>query len=130
MSYHEICENLCPDYLAMGMTLDEYWNGDPEYAVFVRKSFQLKQKQTNYQLWLQGAYIYEALLDVSPMFHDLIKDPKPIPYAKEPYALTETDKQERERNEAEEQDKKNQATIRAWVERVNRIKTKKGAKDG
>lgn len=130
MSYHEIAENLCPDYMAMGMTYDEYWNGDPEMVTFFRKASELKRKDKNYELWLQGLYIYEALGNISPLFHDWIKDPKPIPYPKEPFPLTKEDKENRELREAEEQDKKNQATIRAWAERVNRSKSKKGAQNG
>lgn len=128
MSYHEICDNLCPDYMAMGMTWDEYWYGDPWMVQAVRKAHQLKQKQKNFELWLQGMYIYEALLDVSPVYHDFAKNPKPQPYASEPYALDENERETREKKEQEELDKQNQATIRAWAERVNRLKAEKEKK--
>lgn len=127
LSYHEIIDRLCPDYLAMGMTWDEYWNGDPEMVVAFRKAHELKRKQKNYDLWLQGMYIYEALADVSPLFHAFVKDPKPIPYSAQPYALDDEEAEKRKKNEEEDRDKKNQETVKAWAERVNRLKAKKGA---
>ena len=128
MSYDKICENACPDYLAMGMTWDEYWNGDPEMTRAFRKAYRMKREQRNFDSWLQGMYIYEALLDVSPMFHDLVKDPKPVPYPEKPYALTADDRKKRAETEEEEQDKKNQEIIRAWASRVNRIEAEKAKK--
>lgn len=130
MSYDEIMDRACPDYLAMGMTYDEYWNGDPEAAIFYRKAHALKRKETNYTLWLQGLYIYEAIGDLSPVLNGFVKNPKPAPYPKEPYALTQEEFEERKKREEIERDKEIQAKVRAWAARVNRIKTKKGAQDG
>lgn len=122
MSYHEICENLCPDYMAMGMTWDEYWYGNPWMAKAFRQAHRMKRDIKNYELWLQGVYVYEAILDASPVFHPLAKDPKPIPYPSEPFALDKKEREVREQKEQEELDKRNQETVKAWVERVNRIK--------
>jgi len=130
LSYDKMCENLCPDYMAMGMTWDDYWNGDPQMTVAFRKMHRLKQESRNQEMWLQGMYIYEALLDVSPMFHDLVKEPKPIPYPAKPYPISKTDSEKRKEQEQIENDKKIQAGVRAWKERANRVITereKKGA---
>lgn len=129
LSYDEICDRLCPDYMAMGMTYDEYWNGDPEAVVFFRKTNELKKKQKNHELWLQGKYIYEALGCISPLFHDWIKDPKPMPYPSEPYPLTKDEAEERKHRDDEEHDKKVQATFRALVNKINNSKMK-GAQNG
>lgn len=128
MSYHDICEKLCPDYMAMGMTYDEYWYGDPWMTKAFRKAYELKQKNRNYGYWLQGLYIYQSLLFVSPVYHDFAKNPKPIPYPSEPYPLSKEERENRDKREAEELDKKNQATIKAWAERVNRLKAEKEKK--
>lgn len=130
LSYDKICENLCPDYLAMGMTWDEYWYGDPWMAKYVRLAYDMKRRQANYDLWLQGAYVYEAILDASPVFNPFSKKPKPAPYPTEPYALNKTEQDDRKNKEQEELDKRNQETIKAWVERVNRLKAEKEAKKG
>ena len=129
LSYNEICDRLCPDYLAMGMTWHDYWYGDPEMVIAFRKAHELKRKQTNTKLWLQGMYIYEALLDASPAFRDLVKNPKVTPYPKEPYALSDTEAEKREKEKEEAQDKDTQAKFLAWVKKANRIisdKSKKG----
>jgi hypothetical protein len=47
----------------------------------------------NRELWLQGMYIYEALCDVSPIFHAFAKKgTKPRPYADRPYSITESER--------------------------------------
>lgn len=112
----------------MGMTWDEYWFGDPWMAKYIRLAYNMKRKQVNYDLWLQGLYVYEAVLDASPVFHPLAKEPKPVPYPSEPYALDKTERENRKEKEQEELDKKNQETIKAWVERANRLKAEKAKK--
>lgn len=125
MSYHEICENLCPDYMAMGMSWDEYWYADPWMAKAYRKAYKLRKQQANHDLWLQGLYVYEAILDASPVLRPFAKSVKPAPYPSQPYALDEQERKQREEQEQADLDKKNQATVRAWVERVNRLKAEK-----
>ena len=76
-------------------------------------------------------YIYEALLDVSPVFHDFAKNPKPTPYVKEPYALTSEESERRKERDEINRDKDTQEKVRAWARRVNRLKAKKeGDSDG
>ena len=130
LSYDEILDKLCPDYMAMGMTYDEYWNGDPEMTKFFRKAYELKRKQKNYELWMQGKYIYEALGCISPLFHDWVKDPKPIPYLSEPFPLSKKEADEQKLREEEEHDKKTQANFRALVEKINRSKMKGAQNNG
>ncbi len=125
MSYHELCEKLCPDYMAMGMTWDEYWYGDPEMPIYFRRANEMRERKQNYTLWMQGVYIYHALLDASPVFHSLVKNPKPHPYLTEPFPLNQKEREVREQKEQEELDKRNQETVKAWAERVNRLKAEK-----
>lgn len=47
--------------MAIGMTYDEYWNGDVWMAKEFRDAWELKQKQTDYQAWLHGMYVYTAV---------------------------------------------------------------------
>lgn len=111
----------------MGMTLKEYWDGDPKDAAIIREAHDLRRKNDNFNAWLQGQYIYEALLCASPMFHDWVKRPKPIPYPKKPYELFE---KAEKKTESDDKELKNQATIRAWVDRANRIREQKDKKEG
>lgn len=133
-SYSEIISNVCPDYLAMGMTLEEFWHGDSDYFEYVRKAHKLRCQHENYNAWLQGVYIYNALQCVAPMYRDLVKDHRADKYFTEPIEIypKETTAAEKERAE-DVKELENQATIRAWVDRANRLyseKHKEGAENG
>lgn len=126
ISYGEIIRRLCPDYLAMGMTLAEYYDGDPDDYKSVREAHTLRLEQANFDAWLHGLYIYNAMQCVSPLFRDLVKDHHPEKYFMEPLNLypKPVKKTEEERLE-DKKELANQATIRAWVDRVNRLKANK-----
>ena len=132
LSYHEILDKLCPDYMAMGLTYEQYWDGDPDMIIAFRKAFRLREKQRrdqrNTEMWMQGMYFYEALIDVSPLFRDLLKNPKAIPYLKEPYPLDKAEQEAREKRDTEKKDKETQAKFKAWVQRANRIRAEREAK--
>ena len=71
------------------MTYDQYWNGDCTLTKYYRKADEIKKERRNEELWLQGAYIYEALCDVSPILHAFAKKgTKPQPYSDKPYSIT------------------------------------------
>lgn len=88
------------------MTWEQYWYGDVWMIADFREAEKFRIRRQNQFLWMQGQYIYEALCDVSPILHAFAKKgTKPMPYRSEPYALfgdkeSETDKEQREANEA------------------------------
>ena len=87
-TYTEKFYELFPYYLAIGMTAEQYWDGDPSLVKYYRKAEELRNDKRNQELWLQGMYIYEAICDVSPILHAFAKKgAKPIPYASKPYPL-------------------------------------------
>lgn len=101
-SFYEVL----PFYLSIGMTWDEYWNGDPYIAKAYRQAFVEKRKRQrdydNFHAWLQGMYIYEAVADVAPVLHAFAKKGTKIrPYSKQPYELQYEDNG----NKAEKRDK-------------------------
>ena len=86
-----------PYYLAIGMTPEQYWDGDSVLAKYYRKADAIRMERMNQEKWLQGMYIYEAICDASPILHAFAKKgTKPHPYSDKPYPLTE---KQRERNE-------------------------------
>ena len=129
MSYGEICKSVCPDYLAMGMTLKEYWDDDPMYAKYVRQTKKLRKEEANFNAWLQANYFYEALICASPLFHDWVKHPKPIPFLKEPYQLYVEEKESTQKQE-DEKALCVQATLRSWFDKVNNKFEQKEKKEG
>ena len=73
---------------------------------YYRKAEELRNEKRNQELWLQGAYVYEAICDVAPVLHAFAsKGTKPTPYSTKPYALTEKqikqDEEEKQRKLAE-----------------------------
>ena len=89
ITYSERFKEHFPYYLSIGMTPEQYWEGDPELAKYYRRADEIKMERRNQELWLQGMYIYEAICDASPILHSFAKKgTKPHPYADKPYALT------------------------------------------
>ena len=92
-----------PYYLAIGMTPEQYWDGDCTLTKYYRKAEELRNEKRNQELWLQGMYVYEAICDVAPILHAFAKKgTKPTPYASKPYPLT----REQVQNEEEEKQRK------------------------
>ena len=90
ITYTERFYEQFPYYLAIGMSPEQYWDGDPELARYYRKADEIKLERKNQELWLQGMYIYEAICDASPILHSFAKKgTKPHPYADKPYPITE-----------------------------------------
>lgn len=88
--YTEKFNELFPYYLSIGMTEEQYWDRDSRLVVSYRKADELRMTRKNQELWLQGAYFYDALYRVSPVLHAFAKkNVKPVPYLAEPYVLTE-----------------------------------------
>ena len=100
-TYTEKFYELFPYYLSIGMTPEQYWEGDCDLAKYYRKAEEMRNERRNQELWLQGMYIYEAICDASPILHAFAKKgAKPHPYPSKPYAINEKQiKQEREEKE-------------------------------
>ena len=105
-TYTDKFYELFPYYLSIGMTPEQYWEGDCTLVKYYRKAEELRNEKRNQELWLQGMYIYEAICDVSPILHAFAKKgTKPTPYSTKPYAITakqvKRDEEEKQRKLAE-----------------------------
>lgn len=78
-----------PVFMSIGMPMAEYWEGDGDLVIYYRKAEELRQERLNWQLHLQGMYVYEAICCASPIFNPLVKKAKPIPYRSLPYGVEE-----------------------------------------
>lgn len=124
---------LCPYYMSIGMSYDDFWNGDVKMVKAYRKAYELREKRRNQELWLQGMYFYEALCDASPLFRFSMKKGviKPEPYVKEPYPITEADVRDREEREARKKEERLKAEFAAFAERVrNKMSQETHPNDG
>lgn len=113
----------------MGMTYDEFWNGPPWLAQDYRKAQALTDRRRNEELWLQGLYVYEAIIDAAPLFAINAKPgTMPHPYPDEPYPRTKAEVRERKEREERRKYEEKKARLRDWAHRVNEKMKRKGEK--
>ena len=127
-SYTEVFEQLCPYYMSIGMSYDDFWSGDVEMVKAYRKANELRDRRHNQDMWLQGRYFYDALCAASPLFRFTMKKGmiKPEPYTSEPYPITEAELREREEREARAKEERLKAEFTAFVERMRKNSPKDG----
>lgn len=97
----EIFERCCPYYLSIGMSSQEYWDGDADLPKFFREAFKLRQEQLNHEAWLKGLYVYDALC--SALSHLNPKKDSHTQYAEKPYSFEAEKDDESKKIEAEAQ---------------------------
>jgi hypothetical protein len=117
-TYTEKFYELFPYYLAIGMTAEQYWDGDSALVKYYRKAEELRNEKRNQELWLQGMYIYEAICDVAPILQAFAKKgTKPTPYSSKPYPLSDKqikrDEEEKQRALSEKGKKFMEAFMKA-----------------
>ena len=98
MSFTELFTELCPMYIAYGMTYEQFWFGDPWMVRAYAQSYLLKRKIENENAWIQGAYIANAVtVSIANTFGK-----KKVDYIKQPmdiFPKTEAEKQSEIREE-------------------------------
>ena len=106
------------------MTYYQFWNQDVCLVKAYREASKIKRDLRNQDMWIQGAYIYEAILDAAPALRfSLSKEPpKPIPYRDEPFPLFESkaEKKKREERNKEKQMEKIANSMNAWMRSANK----------
>lgn len=123
-TYSDTFKQLCPYYMSIGMSYDDFWNGDVSMVEAYRTADELRLKQRNYELWLQGMYMYEALCDASPLFRFSMKGGtvKPEPYVKEPYPITPAEAREHEERAAKAEEERLKAEFARFAEQIAKRK--------
>ena len=112
LNYSDMFWKCLPVYLAMGMTSDEYWNGDCKLTEAYREAYKIKNERKNLELWLQGLYIYDAIGRLAPALNSgTPKGTKIKHYVEQPYPLTE----EEAKRHKEEEERKRQENMRERI---------------
>ena len=120
-SYTTMFYEVFPFYLSIGMTPEQYWDGDPMLTKYYRQADELKRRRKNQELWLQGMYIYEAMCDVAPILHAFAKrGTKPTPYPDHPYSLTDKEREAEEKLREERERDKARRYMEAQMARLNK----------
>lgn len=97
-TYGEIFSAQFPYYLSIGMSVDEYWHGEPELVRYYYDAFTLRRNRENQNDWRLGVYIQRAVASV-------LNGDK-APYFKRPLPLTQAEVEtEKEKEEIENYEK-------------------------
>lgn len=105
-SLTKLFEKACPIYMSYGMSYNDFWYGPAFMTTFYKDANKLKLRRQDENNWMIGMYVYEAILDCSPVLHAFSKKgTKPLPYAEKPYLMdrlqekTESEKEQEMENE-------------------------------
>ena len=91
----DMLDKLCPYYMLMGVSYDEFWHGDYTHLKYYEEKYKLEVEKRNQELWLQGLYIYDAVGTVlANAFAKRGSNPKKYP--DKPYRITEKSEEEKE----------------------------------
>ena len=126
LRYGDKFEELCGYYMSLGMSYHDYWDGDNCMTKYYREAEEIKKERRNSELWLQAAYIYEALLDASPVFNPLSKKNKPFPFRSEPIPITTSGSKQSDERKKKQRLENGKEAMRAMMAAINdRFKKKK-----
>lgn len=119
-SFTDIFDEVFPAYLAMGMSYDLFWHGEPELVRAYRKADVINRHRQNELLWLGGVYTAHAL---SATVGNMFTKGEKAKYPSEPIPITEEEL--RQRKEAE-QKAKMEAIKARFTAKALRINTAMG----
>ena len=126
--YGDIFDELAPHYLLMGMTWDEYWDGEYGMKKACREAYKMRieneQRMTDTSNWYMGQYIMAVLQCVPLLVGGLnVKETTQLPsYPDKPFLeKAEAEKKEEHRKKAEEdRTMAAMALFQAGIEKFNK----------
>jgi len=100
----DIFEEQCPYYMAMGMSVTEFWDGEPILATYYRKAYEIRQEMINAWEWRMGAYNLSAFgVVLGNAFRK--KGTKPLEFMDKPLPLYEKTEEEKKAEIKVQEDK-------------------------
>ena len=125
-SLTKLFEKACPIYMSYGMSYHDFWYGSAFMTTFYRDAHKLKVRQQDENNWMLGMYVYEAILDCSPILHPFSKKgTKPLPYAEKPYLMDKLETKTRAQIEEEEKRKQENERLKFIVQMNNWFRSTK-----
>lgn len=79
-----------PQYLAIGMSAEEFWHGDVLLVIAYREAHKIKRQNSNFEAWLHNKYTIEAIANA--LYG------KKAEYPEEPYPMSKKEVYERRRS--------------------------------
>lgn len=133
--YGDIFDRLFPHYLVMGMTPEQYWDGESGLKKAYREAYRIRRENedriADRNMWLQGMYIRDALQSVAYIVNGFApKGAKLEPYPDKP-RLEKAEEEKRE--EVQKKKEENQMTLamammQAFADQFNKNRAKKQQK--
>lgn len=126
----EVFYQVFPEYLAMGMSRKEFWEGPAWLARAYREAHEKRMRREEWARHRQGAYIFNALLCAAPVMRPFGKGKvEPGKYPEEPWPLTEKDAKALEERMRRQRFERMLAAFKKEGEE-NRRKREKDAQEG
>lgn len=125
-------DRVFPDYLVMGMTPEQFWDGESwlkkAYRAAYRQRMRNEERIRDQQAWLNGVYIREAIQSVAILVNGFVpKGASQIPYPEIP-KLEKAENEKKEADKKKREEKQSQlamAMFQAMVSNINRGITRK-----
>lgn len=120
LPFTDLFERVCPYYMAMGMSYDEFWNGDITAVKAYREAYKIRLDNDNTKMWMQGMYVYSAISSMVPVLRPFSKSRKPMDYLQEPFDFygrkEEAERLRRGKTEKRSKEEVSDAKARTWLE--------------
>ncbi len=97
--------------MSYGMSYHDFWFGPAYMTQFYRDANKLRIRQQDENNWMIGMYVYEAILDCSPVLHAFSKRAKPLQYTNKPFLFDKL----QEKTEAEKEQEKENERLKAII---------------
>lgn len=132
----EVFDRIFPEYLVMGMTPEQFWDGESWLKKSFREAYRIRMRNEervrDQTAWLQGIYFRDALQSVAILVNGFVpRGAKAIDYPPKPrLEKAEEEKKEITRKEKEEQQTQlAMAMFQAMTANINRNIEKKKKKE-
>ena len=135
--YGDVFDELLPHYLAMGMSYDDYWDGEYGMKTACRKAYQIRiendQRRADLNMWYMGQYVISALRSTQLIVAaGLMKNTPTLPdYPDKPFLekAEEQKKEEARKQHEEDQSRLAMALFQAMASKFNQNVEKRLAKE-
>lgn len=117
--FYKTFERVCPFYLSIGMTYEQFWDGEAELPKYFRDAHDLRLREQNRMMYYQGAYVYAALTAVAPIVRAFSKAKEPFPYPDDVFPITLKERKEVEERREKARYEQQLATMKTLMERLN-----------
>lgn len=126
-TFSKVFREAFPHYLVMGMSAEEFWDGEPWLAKAYRKAYQIRIENENRiadrDAWRIGQYIRYAIVSTPAVVNGFVpKGHQMQEYPEKPMTVTAEEQKQEEVRKKQEDNKQAmaQAMFHAFAEKMNK----------